>query len=218
MILKRECPGRTSTSPCTHGIRIGRSVQSNHASVCPTLYCSAQLLCLTRDQFQSKLGDLSALRSMWRFEALRRVPLLCTLPPDLMNRLAVALVSEQFQPGQEVIAEVRSACKEQGTRAARKAKRALEAFSSSVSSCNTAMHPSCVFCRVRGERSSTSSSMAALAYSRRPAPHEPPSQPPPQLQCQAWGLPYPSQGQPAPRSTPWHTSLSRLHLAISLCR
>lgn len=95
----------------------------NLCVVCPTLYCSVQLLCLTRNQFQSKLGDLSALRSMWRFEALRRVPLLCTLPPDLMNRLAVALVSEQFQPGQEVISEVRKACKEQGTRAARMARK-----------------------------------------------------------------------------------------------
>jgi hypothetical protein len=64
-------------------------------------------LVLSREQFQLQLGNLSQLRSMWRFEALRRVPLLCTLKHDLMSKLAEGLVSEKFSAGQDVIREVR---------------------------------------------------------------------------------------------------------------
>ena len=52
------------------------------------------------------LGALTQLRHVWRFEALRRVPLLCTLDPPTMAALAQALVSEQYKAGQDIIVEV----------------------------------------------------------------------------------------------------------------
>lgn len=38
------------------------------------------MLTLRRDAFHQLLGRLDTLRNMWRFEALRRVPLLRGLP------------------------------------------------------------------------------------------------------------------------------------------
>lgn len=46
-----------------------------------------KLLCLERHAFNSLLGDLRALRHTWRFEALRRVPLLQQLSNSARGQL-----------------------------------------------------------------------------------------------------------------------------------
>lgn len=46
-----------------------------------------KLLCLDRKAFNSLLGDLTALRHTWRFEALRRVPLLQQLTNSARGQL-----------------------------------------------------------------------------------------------------------------------------------
>ncbi|KAI8463719.1 MAG: putative cGMP-dependent protein kinase [Monoraphidium minutum] len=51
----------------------------------------AQVLTLHRDAFHTLLGRLDTLRHMWRFEALRRVPLLRGLPDKARAELAAAL-------------------------------------------------------------------------------------------------------------------------------
>ncbi|GAX72756.1 hypothetical protein CEUSTIGMA_g212.t1 [Chlamydomonas eustigma] len=65
----------------------------------------AEVLVMSRDLFQRNLGNLTQLRHVWRFEALRRVPLLCTLDPPTMAKVAEAMVSVQFKQGQDIIVE-----------------------------------------------------------------------------------------------------------------
>lgn len=48
---------------------------------------AGKLLCLDRTQFNNLLGDLTALRHTWRFEALRRVPLLQQLTNSARGQL-----------------------------------------------------------------------------------------------------------------------------------
>ena len=51
------------------------------------ILCAGKLLCLVRDDFAKLLGDLKQLRHTWRFEALRRVPLLQQLSHAARSQL-----------------------------------------------------------------------------------------------------------------------------------
>lgn len=68
--------------------------------------CGPQVLTLSRDQFTALLGNLSQLRSVWRLEALRKVPLLATLPPAALDRLADKLEQVYLKSNTEVIKQV----------------------------------------------------------------------------------------------------------------
>jgi cytochrome P450 len=65
-----------------------------------------QLLTLHREQFQLLLGSLDALRHMWRFEALRRVPLLDQLPDKARAELAASLAQYTAPKGSAVVTQV----------------------------------------------------------------------------------------------------------------
>ncbi|KAG1665295.1 hypothetical protein FOA52_015872 [Chlamydomonas sp. UWO 241] len=63
------------------------------------------VLVLSREMFTSLLGDLGQMRAVWRFEVLRRVPLLNELDAASLGQLAQALEAEDFEPGQDIIKE-----------------------------------------------------------------------------------------------------------------
>lgn len=65
-----------------------------------------QTLTLSRDQFTSLLGGLGQLRTVWRLEALRRVPLFSGLSQDVLNRLASVLQPVYLKAGQNAITQV----------------------------------------------------------------------------------------------------------------
>lgn len=64
---------------------------------------TSKVLMLHRDRFVELLGDLENLTHMWRFEAVRRVPLLARLPKPQQLAIATHLQSEQMCAGEEVI-------------------------------------------------------------------------------------------------------------------
>ena len=62
-----------------------------------------------KDAFHQLLGRLDTLRHMWRFEALRRVPLLRGLPDKSRAELAAALKQLAVPRGAAVVTQARRA-------------------------------------------------------------------------------------------------------------
>jgi len=52
------------------------------------------------------LGELSQLRHMWRFEALRRVPLLSPLTNEVKAKLCSILKQQSYPASSEIITQV----------------------------------------------------------------------------------------------------------------
>ena len=71
----------------------------------PAPCVTRQVLSLHRDAFHSLLGRLDTLRHMWRFEALRRVPLLQGLPDKARAELAAALSQLTVPRGAAVVTQ-----------------------------------------------------------------------------------------------------------------
>lgn len=73
--LRPLAPTRRGIGPCAVG-----NVTFVHFHCCDVTFLrcagAGKLLCLDRKAFTELLGDLQQLRHTWRFEALRRVPLL----------------------------------------------------------------------------------------------------------------------------------------------
>ncbi|KAG2497546.1 hypothetical protein HYH03_004293 [Edaphochlamys debaryana] len=63
----------------------------------------ATALSLSREQFTRLLGNLATLRNVWRFEALRKVPLLASIEPSTRAQLAAALKPVSYKAGDDVI-------------------------------------------------------------------------------------------------------------------
>ncbi|KXZ43473.1 hypothetical protein GPECTOR_89g493 [Gonium pectorale] len=63
----------------------------------------SSVLTLSRDQFTHLLGNLATLRNVWRFEALKKVPLLSAIDAATRASLAGALRPVSFQVGADVI-------------------------------------------------------------------------------------------------------------------
>ncbi|KAK9817313.1 hypothetical protein WJX72_012521 [[Myrmecia] bisecta] len=63
----------------------------------------AQLLAMHRDDFNKLLGSLTDIRYMWRFEALRKVPLLTFLSPAQRSQLCTALKPQHVPANSRVI-------------------------------------------------------------------------------------------------------------------
>lgn len=63
----------------------------------------ARALGLSRDQFDALLGNLTQLRHVWRFEALRKVPLFAGIDAKMRGALAAAMTAQAFKAGEEVI-------------------------------------------------------------------------------------------------------------------
>ena len=66
---------------------------------------SATCLTLDRSNFEELLGSLQKIQNMWRYEALRKVPILSTLTPDQRWKLATAIKSSQYNDGEFIIKE-----------------------------------------------------------------------------------------------------------------
>jgi hypothetical protein len=64
------------------------------------------VLTLRREAFHQLLGRLDTLRHMWRFEALRRVPLLRGLPDKKRAELAAALSQLAVPKGSAAVTQV----------------------------------------------------------------------------------------------------------------
>lgn len=65
--------------------------------------CTGRLLCLERAGFKERLGDLSQLRHMWRFEALRRVPLLASVSSELKAKLCAMLKQQSYPAKADIV-------------------------------------------------------------------------------------------------------------------
>ncbi len=61
---------------------------------------------MSRDAFIHQLGNLATIRHMWRFEALRRVPLFAKLSDAQRDGLAAALEQVTFPKGTAVVTQV----------------------------------------------------------------------------------------------------------------
>lgn len=68
-----------------------------------------QALTLDREAFRALLGRLDSLRSMWRFEALQRVPLFAQLDNKTKVAVAGALGQVNMPKGTAVVTQVRPA-------------------------------------------------------------------------------------------------------------
>lgn len=66
-----------------------------------------QALTLERDAFHALLGRLDSLRSMWRFEALQRVPLFSHLDAKTKAAVAAALGQVSIARGTAVVTQVK---------------------------------------------------------------------------------------------------------------
>ncbi|KAI7838861.1 hypothetical protein COHA_007362 [Chlorella ohadii] len=63
----------------------------------------AKVLCCTRADFDRHLGSLGEIRNMWRFEALRKVPLLAPLTSQQRLALCTAFTAVSIRAGEGVI-------------------------------------------------------------------------------------------------------------------
>eukprot|EP00803_Ostreobium_quekettii_P004170 evm.model.scf_1272.6 EVM.evm.TU.scf_1272.6 scf_1272:45533-46716(+) len=63
----------------------------------------AQCLLLHRDVFNAMLGSLGQIQHVWRFEALRRVPILAQLTPAQRSSLCSAFKQESFKAGKRIV-------------------------------------------------------------------------------------------------------------------
>ena len=68
-----------------------------------------QALTLERDAFHALLGRLDSLRSMWRFEALQRVPLFARIDAKTKAAVAAALGQVSMPGGTAVVTQVSTA-------------------------------------------------------------------------------------------------------------
>lgn len=66
---------------------------------------NSEVLLLDRSAFHSLLGKLDSLRSMWRFEALQRVPLFAGLDPKTKGAIASALGQVSMPKGTAVVTQ-----------------------------------------------------------------------------------------------------------------
>ena len=66
---------------------------------------AARALACTREDFDKHLGSLAEIRNMWRFEALRKVPLLAGLSQAQRLALCNAFAPRQFAAGATVVAK-----------------------------------------------------------------------------------------------------------------
>ena len=66
---------------------------------------AGKLLCLARHDFAKLLGDLKQLRHTWRFEALRRVPLLQQLSHAARSQLCEIFQQVAYPPKGKVVAQ-----------------------------------------------------------------------------------------------------------------
>lgn len=65
----------------------------------------SRVLACTREDFDAHLGSLAEIRNMWRFEALRKVPLLAGLTQAQRLALCNAFVQRHFSAGSTVVAK-----------------------------------------------------------------------------------------------------------------
>lgn len=70
---------------------------------------AGKVLCLEREAFKKLLGDLGQLRHTWRFEALRRVPLLQQLSHAARSQLCDIFRQEVFPKKARVVTQARFA-------------------------------------------------------------------------------------------------------------
>ncbi|KAL4451289.1 hypothetical protein ABPG77_009361 [Micractinium sp. CCAP 211/92] len=70
-----------------------------------TALTQSRTLACTRAAFDKHLGSLAGIRNMWRFEALRKVPLLTPLTAQQRLALCTAFASVKAQPGQAVVTQ-----------------------------------------------------------------------------------------------------------------
>ena len=107
LLLRTATAARTriGCSPLTAAAAASPSLSTiNLVNPCLSL---SQVLTLHRDQFTALLGSLEAIRNMWRFEAVKRVPLFSALPHGHKHRIAAALNQLQLPAGAMAVKEAR---------------------------------------------------------------------------------------------------------------
>ena len=62
-------------------------------------------LYIGREIFEQLLGSLSEIRHMWRYEALRKVPVLAQLTQEQRWKLAVNIKQTKFSEGEDIVKE-----------------------------------------------------------------------------------------------------------------
>eukprot|EP00798_Chlamydomonas_sp_ICE-L_P007831 gene7831-1030_t len=67
---------------------------------------NATVLTLSVDQFNLMLGNLNQLQHVWRFEALRRVPLLISLDNEVLIKMAGALEPMVKKKGEAIVKQI----------------------------------------------------------------------------------------------------------------
>ena len=70
-----------------------------------TAVTASRVLSCTREVFDAHLGSLDEIRNLWRFEALRKVPLLAGLTAAQRLKLCAAFVPRVIAPGGAVISK-----------------------------------------------------------------------------------------------------------------
>lgn len=65
------------------------------------------MLTLERDQFTGLLGSLETIRHMWRFETVKKVPLLISLPNSHKFKVAMAFKTVEFKEGSVIVEQVK---------------------------------------------------------------------------------------------------------------
>ncbi|KAI3430680.1 hypothetical protein D9Q98_005269 [Chlorella vulgaris] len=90
---------------CGHGQCFGELALLNKEARAATVHAStaAKVLACTRADFDTHLGSLAEIRNMWRFEALRKVPLLTALTSQQRLALCTAFETRKMSAGQAVI-------------------------------------------------------------------------------------------------------------------
>ena len=65
----------------------------------------SKCLCLSRDDFNKRLGSLEEIQHMWRFETLRRVPIFSKLTKTQRNKLVLVMQERNYRKGDIIIKE-----------------------------------------------------------------------------------------------------------------
>lgn len=100
------CARTPSPLRCTSHVMLPQTKhESAHTPFLGCLVC-LQALTLDRDAFHALLGRLDSLRSMWRFEALQRVPLFARLDHKTKAAVAAALGQVNMPKGTAVVTQV----------------------------------------------------------------------------------------------------------------
>ena len=63
----------------------------------------AKVACMTKTAFEKKLGNLEVLRTAWRLETLRKVPILSKLSPDEARALSDELTDVSFRENETIV-------------------------------------------------------------------------------------------------------------------